>query len=260
MNTRLASIALTAFLLFAQTAAAQISVPERFVQIRSVDLTTSVLELFNSGTASQSLDGWRFCTHDEDQVRRYSNTPGLNGFTLASGESLFVHFNNDADPADAQAVNVSTIGGNFAQPLDAEGAYGAQIYFQTPFGLGANIADHIQFSVDGLDDNTADDRSDEAEGEVWVDQSEWVSISPDTEMIVLDVLDSEINSAADFTVINPVSVLLGDFDGDGAVTFFDIQPFIDGLSAGVFLPVGDINQDGLFDFQDIAPFIGLLTM
>ena len=171
MNTRLATITLTAFLLLAQTLTAQITVPDRFVQIRSVNLTTSVLELFNSGTSSQSLAGWRFCTHDEDSVRRYSSTAGLNNVTLASGDSLFVHFNNDADPADAQAINVSTIGGAFAQPLDADGAYGAQIYFQTPFGVGANIADHLQFSLDGLDDATADERSDEAEGEVWVDQT-----------------------------------------------------------------------------------------
>ena len=78
MNTRLATITLTAFLLLAQTLTAQITVPDRFVQIRSVNLTTSVLELFNSGTSSQSLAGWRFCTHDEDSVRRYSSTTGLN--------------------------------------------------------------------------------------------------------------------------------------------------------------------------------------
>ena len=260
MNTRLASIALTAFLLFAQTAAAQISVPERFVQIRSVDLTTSVLELFNSGTASQSLDGWRFCTHDEDQVRRYSNTPGLNGFTLASGESLFVHFNNDADPADAQAVNVSTIGGNFAQPLDAEGAYGAQIYWQSGFGIGANIADHVQFSVDGSDDATADERSDEAEGEVWVDQNDWISVSLDTEMIVLDpaTSDSEIHSSADYTVVDSVAVVLGDLDGDGMVTFADIPLFINALISGDFVAAADTDESGQVDFADIPAFISLL--
>ena len=76
MNARLATIALTTLFLLAQTVTAQITLPERFVQIRSIDLTTSVLELFNSGTASQSLAGWRFCTHDEDSVRRYSSAGG----------------------------------------------------------------------------------------------------------------------------------------------------------------------------------------
>jgi len=261
MNTRLATIALTAFFLLAQTVTAQITVPDRFVQIRSVDLTTSVLELFNSGTDSQSLAGWRFCTHDENEVRRYSSTAGLNSFTLESGQSLFVHFNNDADPADPQAVNVSTIGGAFAQPMDAEGAYGAQIYFQTPFGVGANIADHIQFSLDGLDDVTADERSDEAQGEVWVDQNDWIAVSEDTEMIVLNdaSLDNELHTPADYTVVDAVEVVIGDLNGDGLVTFGDIQPFIDGLSAGEFLPAGDTNQDGLFNFSDIQPFILLLS-
>ena len=261
MYTRLATIALTAFLFLAQTATAQITVPQRFVQIRSIDLTTSVLELFNSGTDSQSLAGWRFCTHDEDSVRRYSTTSGLNSITLASGDSLFVHFNNDADPADPQAINVSTIGGAFAQPLDAEGAYGAQIYWQSGFGIGANIADHVQFSVDGLDDATADERSDEAEGEVWDDQSEWVSISLDTEMIVLDdaSLDSEIHSPADYTVVDPVAALiLGDLNGDGIVTFADIPAFIDALVAGTLVPAGDIDQNGQLDFDDIPAFILLL--
>ena len=261
MSTRLATIVITAFLLLSQTATAQITVPARFVQIRSIDLTTSVLEVFNSGTTSQSLAGWRFCTHDEDSVRRYSSTAGLNGFTLASGESLFVHFNNDADPTDAQQVNVSTIGGAFAQPLDAAGAYGAQIYFISNFGSGAAIADHVQFSVGGLDNTTADDRSDEAEGEVWVDQNDWVAITAETEMIVLDSasLGNELHTPADYIVVEPAIVILGDFNGDGDVTFLDIQPFIDGLSGGVFLPVGDIDQNGLFNFDDIAPFIVLLT-
>jgi len=138
MITRITAIALTAILFLVQTATAQITSAPRFVQIRSINLTTSVLELFNTGTSSQSLAGWRFCTHDEDQVRRYSATAGLNSFTLAGGQSLFVHFNNDADPTDVQQVNVSTIGGAFAQPLDAEGAYGAQIYFNSSFGNGAS--------------------------------------------------------------------------------------------------------------------------
>ena len=260
MNARLATIAITAFLFLAQTVTAQITVPVRFVQIRSIDLTTSVLELFNSGSDSQSLAGWRFCTHDENEIRRYSSSTGLNGITLTSGQSLFVHFNNDANPANADAINASTIGGGFAQPLDAEGAYGAQIYWQSGFGVGANIADHVQFSVDGADNASADDRSDEAEGEVWDNQSEWVSISLDTEMIVLNdaSLDSEIHSPADYTVVNPVEVIPGDLNGDGTVDFADIPPFINALIAGDFIQAGDTDLNGLLDFNDIPAFIALL--
>ena len=262
MNKHLVTLTVSAFLLFAQTINAQIVVPERFVQIRSVDLTTSVLELFNSGTESQSLAGWRFCTHDENEVRRYSATSGLNSFTLASGESLYVHFNNDADPDNAQAVNISTIGGGFATPMDAAGAYGAQIYWQSGFSNGANIADHVQFSIGGLDNATADERSDEAEGEVWLDQSDWVSIALDTEMIVLNesALSSEIHSPSDYTVVNPVQILLGDVNGDQSVDFADIPPFIEALSTSMFVAAADVDQSGEIDFADIPAFIAVLQM
>ena len=259
MNTRFATIAIAAFLLLAQTATAQITTPERFVQIRSIDLDRSVLELFNSGSQDQSLAGWRFCTHDEDQVRRYSGSTGLNGFTLAGQQSLYVHFNNDADPANAQAVNISALGGSFATPLDAAGAYGAQIYISSNFGSGAAIADHIQFSVDGLDNASADDRSDEAEGAVWADQNEWIAITADTVLIELDdaFLDSEIHSASDYNV-DLVQDFLGDVNGDGEVNFFDIAPFIEALTAPDFIAEADIDQNGMVNFFDIAPFIVIL--
>ena len=257
MNTRLAAIAFTAFLLLAQTVSAQITTTERFVQIRSIDLNRSVLELFNSGSQSQSLAGWRFCTHDENVVRRYSGSAGLNNFTLASQQSLFFHFNNDADPANPQEVNISSLGGSSA-PLNA-GPYGAQIYINSAFGSGASIADHVQFSIDGVDNAVADERSDEAEGEVWSDQSEWIPITMDTEMIVLNdaSLDSELHSPADYTVTD--SVLVGDVNGDGLVSFIDIQPFIDALTSPEFVVAADINFDGEVNFFDIAPFIAVLA-
>lgn len=258
MNIRLATIAITTLLFLTQIANAQINSPARYVQIRSIDLTTSVLELFNAGPNSQSLASWRFCTHDEDQVRRYSSASGLNNFTLASQQSLYVHFNNDADPANPQAVNISTIGGAFALPLDAAGAYGAQIYINSSFGSGASIADHVQFSVGGVDNTLADDRSDEAEGQVWSDQNEWVSVTLDTEMIVLNdaSLSNELHSAADYTVVEPA--ILGDVNNDGLVTFADIQPFIDALSSPNFIAAADIDQDGMVTFMDIAGFILIL--
>ena len=259
MNIRIAIIALAALFFNVQSASAQIVSPTRFVQIRSINLTTSVLELFNSGTDDRSLSGWRFCTHDESQIRRYSGFSGLNGFTLAGGESLFVHFNNDADPANPQAVNISTIGGNFAT-LDAAGAYGVQIYINSSFGSGASIADHVQFSIDGVDNTSADERSDEAEGEVWVDQNEWVSISLDTEMIVVNdaSLSNELHSPADYTVVGPPQVILGDVNGDLVVNFLDIGPFIQVLLSNTFMEAADIDQNGVVNFLDIGPFITIL--
>ena len=171
----------------------------RDVQITEVNLETGVVELQNLGTATESLNGWRFCSHNTSLVRRYSATPGLNGISLAPGESLFVHFNNDASASDE--INISTIGGNFAD-LEVE-AYGLQIYFPPiSFGNGNSIADHLQWSLNGADNVTADDRSDEAQnGGVWVDQTDWISIAVDTDIIRLtDFSNTVLHSPANYAL------------------------------------------------------------
>ena len=238
----------------------QITTPQRNVQFRTIDLSNSVAELRNFGSTDQNLTGWRFCTHDEGEVRQYSATGGLSGRILAAGESLFVHFNNDADAAAADQINVSSIGGSFAQPLDANGAYGIQIYFQTPFGVGANIADHLQFSEFGLDDTSADDRSDEAQiGGVWVDQNDWIAVLPETEMIVFDesTSDSELSDSSNYE--NVFSFIQGDIDANGAVNLLDVQPFVDLLSNGVYNPAADFNLDGTVNLLDISSFVDVLS-
>ncbi len=55
------------------------------------------------------------------------------------------------------------------------------------------------------------------------------------------------------------SVLLGDVNMNGAVTFEDIAPWIEVLSSGEFQSEADINQDGDVGFSDIAPFIAILA-
>lgn len=190
----------------ASLANGQITTPERNVQFSSIDFGSAVLTLTNFGTTDQALDGWRFCSHDESEVRRYSATSGLNGMTLSPGESLAVHFNNDA--SGPGAINASTIGGGFAQPLDqlpaSNGAYGIQIYITGNFGNGNFIADHLQWSYNGADNNSADDRSDEAQmGGVWTDQSAWISVDETTRAILLNPGASEFenNSPADYSII-----------------------------------------------------------
>ena len=176
----------------------------RDVQITEVNLETEVVELQNLGTGIESLNGWRFCSHNTSFVRQYSAASGLNGISLAPGESLFVHFNNDASASNE--INISNIGGNFAA-LE-QGSYGLQIYFPpTPtgnisFGNENLIADHLQWSINGVDNATADDRSDEAEdGGVWVDQSEWISIAADTDIIRLtDLSNTQLHSPANFAL------------------------------------------------------------
>ncbi len=76
---------------------------ERDIQIRSVDFETGVFELHNCGSEAIDLSQWRFCTHDEDQVRRYTAETGLVGVSVAPGGSVFIHTNNDAAGAGERA-------------------------------------------------------------------------------------------------------------------------------------------------------------
>lgn len=156
----------------------------RDVQIVDIDFATQVIELFNFGASTEPLDGWRFCSHDDSFIRRYTTAGGLNGVSIAPGASLFIHLNDDAN---GQPGHIDQPAGNFAEPLTA-GAYGLQLYFApVSFGNGNTIADHLQWSLGGIDDTTADERSDEAEaGGVWVDQSEWIATDVGATNVMLD--------------------------------------------------------------------------
>ncbi len=127
---------------------------ERDVQIRSINVGTGVVQLFNFGDADMALDAWQFCTHDEATSRNYSAPGGFAGRTIEAGSSLFVHYNNDS-PGGPDHINIDQLGGFFSEPLDA-GPYGMQIYFPIDgfvcFENGDQIADHLQWSIDGQDD------------------------------------------------------------------------------------------------------------
>ena len=56
-----------------------------------------------------------------------------------------------------------------------------------------------------------------------------------------------------------VTIIKGDVDRNGVVDFFDIQPFIDVLSAGGDQAEADADCNGDVDFFDIQPFINILA-
>jgi hypothetical protein len=249
--TKTIVVVLTTILSTCSNSSAQITNPVRNIQIRTVDLVNQTVEVHNFGDTDQSLAGWRFCTHDEDSAFRYSSAGGFSGITLAAGESIFLMYNNDASASNE--FNISSMG-NFATPLDAEGAYAIQFYFQTPFGIGANIADFLQFSEGGLDNNSADARSSIAQDVVWSDQNAWVSVGDSTTSISLNAgaENSEINSPADYTVQEDVPDLIGDFDGDGDVDAEDIDAFVGNLdqAAAGDLAELDLNGDAMVTLAD----------
>ena len=170
-------------MLWVNVMAASLSAAERDVQIRSFDFTTGVLELFNFGAADQPLDGWRFCSHNGSSVRDYSSFAALNGVTIEASTSLFVHFNNDS-PGGPDNFDRSQLG-PFATV--ASDAYAISIYFApVSFPLGSTMGDHLQWSLGGADNSTADERTGVARsGGLWPDENAWIPVTEVTERIVL---------------------------------------------------------------------------
>ena len=248
---------ITSLGLIALTGASAIAA-DRDVQFINIIPTDQVLILANTGTEPIALDGWRFCSHNTAQVRRYTNSSALNGVTILAGESMRIHLNNDAPAGNPLIFNASDLGSFANFELDA---FGLSFYFpnsngQTPFGDGNFIADHLQWSLGGVDNTTADERSDEAEaGGVWVDQSEWISVRNDTLLIELvDPTNAILHSPADY---NTISNCQADLTDDGLLNFFDISAFLTAFAA--MDPAADFNNNELFNFFDVALFLQLFS-
>lgn len=239
--TTTATIALAA-------ATAALAAP-RDVQFRSVDLAAGVIELHNFGTATEDLTGWRFCSHDASVVRRYSAAGGLTGVSLAPGESIYVHFNNDAD--DPDEINVSAIGGAFA-PINTT-AYAIQIYFPpVQFGNGGQIADAIQWTANGAPDLVADERTDEAvAGGVWGAVDDFIALNGGSAIRLMDLTGAELQTSASYMVLPA----LQDCDGNGRDDFFEVlDGTLDPCSAGSAC-TGDLTGDGTVGSADLAALV-----
>lgn len=202
---------------------------DRDVQFRSIDLDSNIVELHNFGANAIPLAGWRFCTHDFDQFRQYSGINGLNAFTLGAGESLFVHFNNDA-PAAPDAVNVSSLAGFFAAPLNPA-AYALQIFSPGAdsvlnFNSTADMVDHVQWATDPSMVGLSTNRSVQAANAgLWTGAADWVLTQVDTGFILLtDQSGGELHGPGNY-VLDPV-VCPPDLNADGVVDNGDIGAFI----------------------------------
>lgn len=179
---------------------------ERSVQIRSIDFDTQIVELFNYGFADVALDGWRFCSFDENDAFVYSSPGGLNGVTIESGTPIFVHFNDDAPGGDPDRINRSVVG-PFATPLD-ESAWGLSIYDPpasgiVSFGDSTQIADYLQWNVGGSPNSSASTRAGQAVGEgLWTGINDFVPTSAETTRIDLTVVfDNRLHGPLDYTLI-----------------------------------------------------------
>ena len=197
------SILLVGFL-SAQSVFSVATVIDRGVQFTEVDFVNSTLTLTNlNGADSVDLSGWRFCSHDDNQMRRYSAAAGLNGISLAPNETLVVEFG--AVSGGPGTIGIGAIGGNFAGPLD-NGPFAIEIYETAPFGTAANMVDHLQWSIDGIDNITADARSSFAQtAGLWTDQNLWIATTAETELLVLNspAADSILHGPSSYTALVP---------------------------------------------------------
>ncbi|MEM9413805.1 MAG: dockerin type I domain-containing protein, partial [Planctomycetota bacterium] len=53
--------------------------------------------------------------------------------------------------------------------------------------------------------------------------------------------------------------LLGDVNQVGVVSLLDVQPFIDAINSGIYIPEADTNQDGVVNLLDVESFVEILS-
>ena len=234
---------------------ASTGVPERLVQFRSVDFTTSVVELHNFGDTDVPLDGWRFCTHNNVQRLRYSDNDALNGMILEPGGSLYVHMVNDA-PDEPNHLNQSDLG-DFALPLH-RGPYALGIYWPNDgiliFSDPTDMIDHVQWSVGGRDSNSADERSRVAVlAGLWTAEDAWVFTTEQSLGWTLIPNGTFLQGPDDFDVAEPGCVPADIAEPFGMFDQGDITAFIDGFASGS--ATTDLDHDGIHALSDIAAFL-----
>ncbi len=233
-------------------------IDEKDIQIRSVDFDAGVVEFHNYGDDDQDLSGWRTCTHDFDEARRYSSATGFNGVMIEAGTSIFLHYNNDA-PAGPDNHNISAIGGAFAQPLDQD-AYGFQLYHpdengSLSFGNSQLIADHLQWNIDGEGVGGAETRTSQVVSVgLWTAIGDFIATTSESSSLELtDFGDGRLHSPSNYSVEEPVCI--PDFTGEGQLNFLDVSAFLSAF--GNMDPAADLTGEGSFNFLDVSLFLQL---
>lgn len=204
----------------------------------------------------------------DGQLRTKAFDPSHPCFDVETGVGLLTYFesansyrtvdpgfdaNFDADPeadffelesgAQIWLVAAADLPGAFAV------AYGGSVIElagdDIPLGSAA-LHRHVRFQVDGNDPDFDADRL------IWSGEF-YLEDRGSTGYFASDV----------FTLrFSVVECLRGDVNGDGEVTFADINPFVGVLGSGGTLEErcsADCNADGVVDFADINAFVALLS-
>lgn len=211
---------------------------QRDVQISTVRFDSGEIILTNFGNTTVDMSNWRFCSHDDNQVRVYSG--GIGG-SLEAGRSVLIDINtvNVAQPFDSDAYSLALF------DLDAGG-----------FGGTENIIDHLQWSIGGEDNGSAAFRSNQAvDGGLWPDPSQWIVTTENTPGIeLIDVSGGILHGPGDYTTLPDVAPLLAcDFDGDGQCDTTDINRIF--AEAGSGASEFDLNGDQQVDGADVQVWL-----
>lgn len=232
----------------------------RQIQISGIDFENGLITLTNLGSQPQDVTGWRFCSHDFDQARRYTGSSGLNGVTIDAGATLTIHFNNDAPGGDATAINRSSLGGSFATPLDVS-AYALQLFNpaangSVSFGNSSLIADHIQWNIAGASAGSAETRTGQAVSQgLWSANGDFIATRPDTTTIALIDLSGDEAGAPSEYVIAPLPCNAADLDANGTNDLIDAFAFLDAYNPADPSDLADLNGDGENDLVDAFAFL-----
>ncbi|MEM9373655.1 MAG: GC-type dockerin domain-anchored protein [Planctomycetota bacterium] len=238
----------------------------REVQVRSINFEDAVIEVYNFSAADIDLTGWRFCTHDFNEARRYSGAAGFNGVTIEAATSVYIHINNDAPAGNPDRFNRADLGGAFATPLDQD-AYGLQFYFpaangSVSFGNSSLIADHLQWNIDGESVGSAEFRTGQAVSQgLWSATGDFIATTTESSAIELnDLSGDEAGSPGEYDVLEgPLPCSPADLaEPFGALNFFDVAAFIGLFNASD--PAADLAEPiGSINFFDVAAYINLFN-
>ncbi|MCB9855844.1 MAG: PQQ-dependent sugar dehydrogenase [Phycisphaerales bacterium] len=211
---KLAITLFTAATLAAQVAAAA----PRDVQIREVNFQTGVVQLFNFGAAAESLNGWQFCTFDDNQLFQYSGATGLNGRTINPGASLYIHTLNDAPGGDPDRMNLSALGGGFATPIDA-GPFAMSLYGAgAGFTTASRMVDHVMWNINGANPGLTSRADIAVTAGLWTSELDYVSTTAGTVSINLsDLSGGLLHGPANYAPVEPA------VDRDVQFRFLDFQ-------------------------------------
>jgi hypothetical protein len=220
-----------------------------------------VLFVTNLGAEPVALDGWRFSSSSGFGIDRQTDADGLNGIVIGPLEAVRFYLNDDAPNNHITNINVSEIGG-FA-PHDVF-AYAISLYFPDKAGVvdfddGLQMADHMQWSIHGVDDEAVDERSDEAEaGGVWTDQSAWIDFRHHAYAIESTTFTPAVylHGPEHHNVI--VIPCESDVNDDGRTDIFDVLLFIKLYESGDLR--ADLFSNGVLDIFDVLRFVDVYQL